>query len=65
MDDAGYLAVALIVAGIVGAVATGIFIDKTKLHKVVLKLYVPVLACMQLAMLYEGNYRYCMYVYAS
>ncbi|KAI8339882.1 major facilitator superfamily domain-containing protein [Chlamydoabsidia padenii] len=50
-DDAGYLGVAFIVAGILGAVGTGIFIDRTKLHKWVLRVYVPIVGFLYLALL--------------
>ncbi|KAI9494405.1 major facilitator superfamily domain-containing protein [Zychaea mexicana] len=50
-DDAGIAAVALIIAGIVGAVASGIFIDKTQKHVWVLKSFVPVVGFMYLALL--------------
>lgn len=54
-DDAGFLGVAFIVAGIVGAVGTGIFIDRTKLHKWVLRVYVPIVGFMYLALLMVGK----------
>ncbi|ORZ06032.1 major facilitator superfamily domain-containing protein [Absidia repens] len=50
-DEASYLGVAFIVAGIIGAIATGIFIDRTKLHKWVLRLYVPIVGFLYLALL--------------
>ncbi|CAO3594954.1 unnamed protein product [Absidia cylindrospora] len=50
-DDAGYIGVAFIVAGILGAVGTGIFIDRTKLHKWVLRGYVPIVGFLYLALL--------------
>ncbi|KAI8139364.1 major facilitator superfamily domain-containing protein [Fennellomyces sp. T-0311] len=58
-DDAGYAAVALIIAGIVGAVASGTFIDKTGKHVWILKTFVPVVGFMYLALLFvvkEDNY---------
>lgn len=55
-DDAGFLGVAFIVAGIVGAVSTGIFIDRTKLHKWVLRVYVPIVGFMYLALLMVGKF---------
>ncbi|KAI8090034.1 major facilitator superfamily domain-containing protein [Halteromyces radiatus] len=50
-DNAGYLGVAFIVAGIIGAIGTGLFIDRTKLHKWVLRLYVPIVGFLYLALL--------------
>lgn len=58
-DDAGYLGAAFIVAGIVGAVVTGLFIDRTKLHKWVLRAYVPIVGFLYLALLFvvkKDNY---------
>ncbi|KAG0168651.1 hypothetical protein DFQ29_010061 [Apophysomyces sp. BC1021] len=52
VDDAGYLGVAFIVAGVVGAVCTGIFIDKTKKHKLVLRTFVPITGFMFLALVF-------------
>ncbi|KAI8087980.1 major facilitator superfamily domain-containing protein [Gilbertella persicaria] len=49
VDEAGYLGAAFIVAGLVGAVITGIFIDKTGRHKWVIKAYVPIIGVMYLA----------------
>ncbi|KAG2221677.1 hypothetical protein INT45_002715 [Circinella minor] len=51
-DDAGLAAVALIVAGIVGAVSSGIFIDKTGKHVWILRAFVPVAGFMYLALLF-------------
>ncbi|KAI7896428.1 major facilitator superfamily domain-containing protein [Mucor mucedo] len=42
VDDAGFLGAAFIIAGLVGAIVTGIFIDKTGRHKIVLKVFVPI-----------------------
>ncbi|CAO3624077.1 unnamed protein product [Cunninghamella echinulata] len=58
-DDAGFLGAAFIVAGIVGAVATGLFIDRTKLHKWVLRLYVPIVGILYLVLFFmvkKDNY---------
>ncbi|KAI8070966.1 major facilitator superfamily domain-containing protein [Gongronella butleri] len=58
-DDAGYLGVAFIVAGIVGAVSTGIFIDRTKLHVWVLRIFIPIVGFMYLAFFFvveQNNY---------
>ncbi|KAG0184172.1 hypothetical protein DFQ28_011658 [Apophysomyces sp. BC1034] len=57
VDDAGYLGVAFIVAGVVGAVCTGIFIDKTKKHKLVLRTFVPITGFMFLALVFVGKKR--------
>ena len=54
-EDAGYAAVALIIAGIVGAVASGTFIDKTGKHTWVLKSFAPVVGFMFLALLFVGK----------
>jgi predicted MFS family arabinose efflux permease len=58
VDDAGYLGAAFIVAGLVGAFATGIFIDKTRRHKLILKTFVPVVGFMFLALLFVGKFIY-------
>ncbi|GAN10101.1 conserved hypothetical protein [Mucor ambiguus] len=49
VDDAGYLGAAFIVAGLVGAIITGVFIDKTGRHKIVIKIYVPIIGALYLA----------------
>ncbi|CAO3672589.1 unnamed protein product [Umbelopsis ramanniana] len=36
-DDAGFMGVAMIVGGLIGAIAMAIFVDKTKLHKLAIK----------------------------
>ncbi|KAH8552673.1 major facilitator superfamily domain-containing protein [Umbelopsis sp. PMI_123] len=36
-DDAGFMGVAMIVGGLVGAICMSIFVDKTKLHKITIK----------------------------
>lgn len=59
VDDAGYLGAAFIVAGLVGAILTGIFIDKTGRHKLVIKIYVPIIGALYLAFFFvvkTGNY---------
>ncbi|KAI8093974.1 major facilitator superfamily domain-containing protein [Thamnidium elegans] len=48
-DDAGFLGAAFIIAGLVGAIITGIFIDKTGRHKLVMKIYVPIDGALYLA----------------
>ncbi|KAI9251327.1 major facilitator superfamily domain-containing protein [Helicostylum pulchrum] len=48
-DDAGFLGAAFIIAGLVGAIVTGIFIDKTGRHKLVMKVYVPIDGALYLA----------------
>lgn len=55
-DEAGYVTVAFIVAGIVGAVSSGLVIDKFRIHKLILKIYVPILGFMYLALLMVGMY---------
>ncbi|KAJ8656646.1 hypothetical protein O0I10_007723 [Lichtheimia ornata] len=50
-DEAGYVTVAFIVAGIVGAVSSGLVIDKFRVHKLILKTFVPILGFMYLALL--------------
>ncbi|KAI9285532.1 major facilitator superfamily domain-containing protein [Umbelopsis sp. AD052] len=37
-DDAGFMGVGMIVGGLVGAIAMAIFVDKTKLHKIAIKI---------------------------
>ncbi|KAI9481680.1 MAG: major facilitator superfamily domain-containing protein [Benjaminiella poitrasii] len=64
-DDAGYLGAAFIVAGLVGAVVTGVFIDKTGRHKIVIKIYVPIVGALYLAFYFvvkTGNYNAMMAV---
>ncbi|CAO3619452.1 unnamed protein product [Mucor hiemalis] len=59
VDDAGYLGAAFIVAGLVGAILTGIFIDKTGRHKLVIKIYVPIIGALYLAFFFvvkTGDY---------
>jgi MFS family permease len=56
VDEAGYLGAAFIVAGLVGAFATGIFIDKTGRHKLILKIFVPIVGCMFLALIFVGKH---------
>lgn len=53
-DEAGYVTVAFIVAGIVGAVSSGLVIDKFRVHKLILKTFVPILGFMYLALLMVG-----------
>jgi FLVCR family MFS transporter 7 len=55
-DDAGYLGAAFIVAGLVGAIITGIFIDKTGRHKIVIKIYVPIIGALYTALYFVGMY---------
>lgn len=55
VDDAGYLGAAFIVAGLVGAIITGIFIDKTGRHKIVIKIYVPIIGALYLAFYFVGK----------
>lgn len=55
-DEAGYVGAAFIVAGLVGAIATGIFIDKTGRHKLVLKIFVPIIGALYLAFYFVGKF---------
>lgn len=48
-DNAGYLGAAFIVAGLMGAALTGLFIDKTGRHMIVIKVYVPIVGALYLA----------------
>lgn len=54
-DDAGYLNAAFIVAGLVGAIITGIFIDKTGRHKLTIKIYVPIIGAFYVALYFVGK----------
>ncbi|KAI9032874.1 major facilitator superfamily domain-containing protein [Phycomyces nitens] len=59
VDDAGFLGAAFIIAGIVGAVLVGLFVDRTMKHKLVLKAFVPMVGFMYLALLFvvkENNF---------
>ncbi|KAI8883230.1 MFS general substrate transporter [Backusella circina FSU 941] len=63
IDDAGYLGAAFIVAGLVGAIATGVFIDKTGRHKLILKIFVPIVGVFFLVLVFvvkENNYNVIM-----
>ncbi|KAL0088589.1 major facilitator superfamily domain-containing protein [Phycomyces blakesleeanus] len=67
VDDAGFLGAAFIIAGIVGAVVVGLFVDKTMKHKLVLKTFVPVVGFMYLALLFvvkEDNFSVIMVISA-
>lgn len=55
-DDAGFLGAAFIIAGLVGAIITGIFIDKTGRHKLVMKVYVPIDGALYLAFYFVGKF---------
>jgi nitrate/nitrite transporter NarK len=55
VDNAGYLGAAFIVAGLLGAALTGIFIDKTGRHKIVIKIYVPIIGALYLAFYFIGK----------
>jgi FLVCR family MFS transporter 7 len=55
-NDAGYLGAAFIVAGLVGAIITGVFIDKTGRHKIVIKIYVPIIGAMYTAFYFVGKF---------
>lgn len=54
-DNAGYLGGSFIIAGLVGAALTGIFIDKTGRHKIVIKTYVPIVGALYLAFYFVGK----------
>jgi MFS family permease len=56
IDDAGYLGAAFIVAGLVGAIATGVFIDKTGRHKLILKIFVPIVGIFFLVLVFVGKF---------
>jgi MFS family permease len=56
-DNAGYLGASFIIAGLVGAALTGIFIDKTGRHKIVIKTYVPIVGALYLAFYFVGKKR--------
>lgn len=55
VDDAGFLGAAFIIAGLVGAILTGVFIDKTGRHKLVIKIYVPIIGALYLAFYFVGK----------
>lgn len=54
-NDAGYLGAAFILAGLVGAIVTGIIIDKTGRHVIVNKVYVPIIGALYLAFYFVGK----------
>jgi FLVCR family MFS transporter 7 len=54
-DQAGFLGAGFIVAGVVGAIATGIFLDKYGHNKLIVKLYVPIVGITYLAFYFVGN----------
>lgn len=54
-DNAGYLGAAFIVAGLMGAALTGLFIDKTGRHMIVIKVYVPIVGALYLAFYFIGK----------
>lgn len=54
-DDAGFLGAAFVLAGLVGSIVTGIFIDKTGRHQLVMKIYVPLDAVLYLAFYFIGK----------
>ncbi|KAI9320014.1 major facilitator superfamily domain-containing protein [Dichotomocladium elegans] len=59
VDDASYATVAFIIAGIAGAVVSGLVVDKFGIFKSMLKICTPLVGFMYLAMLFvvkENNY---------
>jgi MFS family permease len=56
VDAAGYLGAAFIVAGLVGAIITGVFIDKTGRHKIILKIYIPIIGALYVALYFVGKF---------
>jgi cyanate permease len=55
VDQAGYLGAAFIVAGLVGGFSCGFLIDKTRRHILIIKIFVPILGCMYLGLLFVGR----------
>lgn len=54
-DEAGFMGVAMIVGGLVGAICMAIFVDKTKLHKITIKFCLFVSGILYLALLFVGR----------
>jgi MFS transporter, FLVCR family, MFS-domain-containing protein 7 len=54
-DDAGFMGVAMIVGGLIGAIAMAIFVDKTKLHKPAIKISLFLSGIMYLVLLFVGR----------
>ncbi|KAI8879536.1 MFS general substrate transporter [Backusella circina FSU 941] len=52
VDQAGYLGAAFIVAGLVGGFSCGYLIDKTRRHILIIKIFVPILGCMYLGLIF-------------
>lgn len=55
-DDAGFMGVAMIVGGLIGAIAMAIFVDKTKLHKIAIKTSLFLSGIMYLVLLFVGTF---------
>jgi uncharacterized membrane protein YeaQ/YmgE (transglycosylase-associated protein family) len=49
------LGAAFIIAGLVGAVVTGVIIDKTGRHKLILKVYMPIIGALYVALYFVGK----------
>lgn len=54
-DQAGYMGVAMILGGLIGAIAMAIFVDKTKLHKAALKTTLFLSGIMYLVLYFVGK----------
>ncbi|KAI7898699.1 major facilitator superfamily domain-containing protein [Cokeromyces recurvatus] len=64
-EKAGYLGAAFIVSGLIGATITGLYIDRTGHHKIIVKIYVPILGVLYLAFYFavkSGSYNAIMAV---
>lgn len=55
-DDAGFMGVAMIVGGLIGAIAMAIFVDKTKLHKLAIKTSLFLSGIMYLILFFVGTF---------
>jgi sugar phosphate permease len=55
-DDAGFMGVAMIIGGLIGAIAMAIFVDKTKLHKIAIKTSLFLSGIMYLVLLFVGTF---------
>jgi FLVCR family MFS transporter 7 len=56
-DQAGYMGVAMILGGLIGAIAMAIFVDKTKLHKAAIKTTLFLSGIMYLVLFFVGKTR--------
>lgn len=54
-DEAGYMGVSMIAAGLVGAICMAIWVDKTKLHKITMKITLFLSGIMYLVLLFVGE----------